>query len=164
MNPGKYLGNELEYLKRVLNCESWSATGGNWNRTLEQKFSECFGVRYAVAMNSGTATLHSCLKAAGIGEGDEVISPALTVIMDSTATLHAGATPVYGDIDPFTFNIDPKDVERKISKRTRAIITVALYGLPPDLDPIMRLAEKYDLLVVEDNAQCMLSKYKGPSL
>ena len=161
MNPGKYLGNELEYLKRVLNCESWSATGGNWNRTLEQRFAERFGVRYAIAMNSGTATLHSCLKAAGIGEGDEVISSALTVIMDSTATLHAGAIPVYADIDPFTFNLDPKDVERKITKRTRAIIPVALYGLPSDLDPIMRLAEKYDLLVVEDNAQCMLSKYKG---
>ena len=161
MNPSKYLGNELEYLRRVLASESWSATGGNWNRILEQKFSERFGVRYAVAMNSGTATLHSCLKAAGIGEGDEVISSALTVIMDSTATLHAGAVPVYADIDPFTFNLDPKDVERKITKRTRAIITVALYGLPPDLDPIMRLAEKYDLLVVEDNAQCMLSTYKG---
>ena len=161
MNPSKYLGNELEYLRRVLASESWSATGGNWNRILEQKFSERFGVRYAVAMNSGTATLHSCLKAAGIGEGDEVISSALTVIMDSTATLHAGAVPVYADIDPFTFNLDPKDVERKITKRTRAIITVALYGLPPDLDPIMDLAKKYDLIVIEDNAQCMLSKYKG---
>ena len=161
MNPSKYLGNELKYLEKVLNSESWSATGGNWNRALEQQFAEKFHVKYAIAMNSGTATLHSALKACGVGDGDEVISPALTVIMDSTATLHAGAIPVYADVDPFTFNIDPKDVERKITDRTKAIITVALYGLPPDLDPIMELADRYGLVVIEDNAQCILSKYHG---
>lgn len=161
MNPIKYLGNELEYLRMVLNSESWSATGGSWNRELEKKFAETFGVKYAVAMNSGTATIHCALQAAGIGEGDEVISPALTVIMDSTATLHAGAAPVYADIDPFTFTIDPVDIEKKLTKRTRAIITVALYGLPPDYDTIMELAKRHDLVVIEDNAQCMLSKYKG---
>ncbi len=161
VNPSKYLGNELKYLEKVLNAESWSATGGNWNNALEKEFAKKFGVKYAVAMNSGTSTLHAALEAAGVGPGDEVISSALTVIMDSTATLHANAIPVYADVDPKTFNIDPNDVARKITKRTKAIIPVALYGLPPDLDPIMELAKKHNLVVIEDNAQCVLSKYKG---
>lgn len=160
-NPSKYLGNELKYLEKVLNSESWSATGGSWNNTLEKDFATKFGMKYAVAMNSGTSTLHAALEAAGIGPGDEVISPAITVIMDSTATIHANAIPVYADVDPKTFNIDPKDVARKITKRTKAIIPVALYGLPADLDPLMELAKKHNLVVIEDNAQCMLSKYKG---
>jgi len=160
-NPTKYLGNELEYLKKVLQAESWSATGGSWNNALEKAFAKKFGVKYAVALNSGTSTLHAALEAGGVKPGDEVISPALTVIMDTTATIHAGAVPVYADIDPDTFNIDPRDVERKITKKTKAIIPVALYGLPPDMDPIMDLAKKHGLIVIEDNAQCVLSKYKG---
>ena len=158
-NPSKYLGNEMRYLKKVLNSESWSATGGNWNNTLEKEFAKKFGAKYAVAMNSGTSTLHAALEAAGVGPGDEVISPAITVIMDSTATIHANATPVYADVDPKTFNIDVKDVARKITPRTKAIIPVAIYGLPPDLDPIMDLAKKHNLVVIEDNAQCVLSRY-----
>ena len=160
-NPSKYLGNELQYLEKVLNSESWSATGGNWNNALEREFAKRFGVKYAVAMNSGTSTLHAALEAAGVGPGDEVISPAITVIMDSTATIHANAIPVYADINPKTFNIDARDVARKITKKTKAIIPVALYGLPADLDPIMDLAKKNNLVVIEDNAQCVLGKYKG---
>lgn len=160
-NPSKYLGNESRYLQKVLDAESWSATSGSWNNTLENEFARKFGVRYAVAMNSGTSTLHAALEATGVGPGDEVISPAMTVIMDSTATMHANAIPVYADIDPRTLNIDPKDVEKKISKKTKAIITVALYGLPPDLDSIMKLARSHNLVVIEDNAQCVLSTYKG---
>ena len=160
-NPSKYLGNELKYLEMVLQAESWSATGGNWNQALEQAFAKKFGVRYAVALNSGTSTLHAALEAAGVGPGDEVISPAITVIMDTTATIHANAVPVYADIDPQTFTIDPKDIEKKITSRTKAIIPVSIYGLPPDMDPIMGIAKKYNLIVIEDNAQCFLSTYKG---
>ena len=160
-NPSKYLGNELEYLRKVLEGESWSATGGSWANNLERVFAERFGVKYAVAFNSGTSTLHAALEAGGVKPGDEVISPALTVIMDTTATMHANAVPVYADVEQDTFNIDPKDVARKITPRTRAIITVSLYGLPPDMDPIMELARKHNLVVIEDNAQCVLSRYKG---
>ena len=160
-NPSKYLGNEMKYIAKVLAAESWSATGGSWNNMLERKFAEKFGVKYAIAMNSGTSTLHAALEACGVRPGDEVISPAITVIMDSTATIHANAVPVYADVDPRTFNIDPKDVERKITKKTKAIIPVAIYGLPPDLDTIMELAKKHNLVVIEDNAQCMLATYKG---
>lgn len=160
-NPSKYLGNELWYVRKVLESENWSATSGNWNQALEQSFAKKIGCKYGVAMNSGTSTLHAALEAVGVQSGDEVISPALTVIMDTTATLHANAVPVYADINPDTFTIDPKDVEKKITPYTKAIITVSLYGLPPDYDPILKLAKKYDLAVIEDNAQCMLSTYKG---
>ena len=158
-NPIKYLGNELKYIKKVLNSEDWSATGGSWNRELEKAFAKKFRMQYAVALNSGTSTLHAALKAAGVCPGDEVITPALTVIMDTTAIIHTNAIPVYADINPRTFTIDPKDIERKISKRTKAIIPVSLYGLPPDMDSIMHIAKKYDLVVIEDDAQCFLSKY-----
>ena len=154
-NPSKFLGNELDYLKKVLQSESWSATAGNWNQELDKAFAEKIGTRYAVALNSGTSTLHAALEAAGVCPGDEVISPALTVMMDTTATIHANAVPVYADIDPETFNIDPLSIEQKITPKTRAIITVGLYGLSPDMDPIMALADKYGLVVIEDNAQCL---------
>lgn len=160
-NPTKYLGNELKYLKKVLCAESWSATSGSWNKVLEGAFAKKFGVKYAIALNSGTSTLHAALEAAGVEPGDEVISPALTVIMDTTATLHANAVPVYADIDRETFNIDPRDIEKRITPKTRAIITVSLYGLSADMDPIMKIAKRHKLVVIEDNAQCFLSRYKG---
>jgi perosamine synthetase len=160
-NPNKYLDNELKYVAKVLESQAWSSTGGTWVQTLEEQFANKFESKYAVAMNSGTATLHSALEAVGVKPGDEVISPAITVIMDTTATLHANAVPVYADIDPKTFNIDPKDIERKITKKTKAIIAVALYGLPCDMDSIMDIASRNNIAVIEDNAQCFISKYKG---
>jgi perosamine synthetase len=157
----KYLKNELEYLQKVLNAENWSATAGTWCQALEEKFAEKFDSKYAVAMNSGTATLHAALEAVGVKAGDEVISPALTVIMDTTATLHANAVPVYADIEPHTFNIDPVDIERKITEKTKAIIVVALYGLPANMKAIMEISNKYQIPVIEDNAQCFLSKHNN---
>ena len=144
-----------------MNSESWSSTAGSWCQTLEDSFAKRFESKYAVAMNSGTSTLHAALEAVGVTAGDEVISPALTVIMDTTATIHANAIPVYADIDPNTFNIDPEDIERKITDRTKAIIAVSLYGLPCDMDRIMEIANKHGIAVIEDNAQCFLSFYKG---
>jgi len=157
----KYLGNELNYLAKVLNSESWTSTGGSWNQALENKFAETFQSKYAITFNSGTSTLHAALLAVGVKPGDEVLSPALTVIMDTTATIHANAVPVYVDIDPETFNMDPDDLERKITPKSKAIIIVALYGLPCNMDRIMEIANKYGLPVVEDNAQCFLGEYKG---
>lgn len=159
-NPSKYLNNELEYIKKVLQSENWSSTSGTWCQTLEESFAKKFESRYAVAMNSGTATLHSALEAVGVGPGDEVISPALTVIMDTTATIHANAIPVYADIDSKTFNICPKDIKRKITDKTKAIIVVSLYGLPPEMDEIMAISREHNIPVIEDNAQCFLSTYK----
>ncbi len=160
-NPSKYLGNELKYLQKVLEGESWSATGGSWTIGLEKEFAKRIGTIYGVAFNSGTSTLHAALEAAGVEPGDEVISPALTVIMDSTATFHANAVPVYCDVDEKTFNLDPDDLERKITDKTKAIIAVALYGLSPDYDRILEIAAKHNIVVIEDNAQAVLSRYKG---
>jgi perosamine synthetase len=160
-NPTKYRGNELVYIQKVLNSENWSSTVGSWNQALEQEMCSLFDVEYAVAFNSGTSTMHAALEACGVQEGDEVISPALTVIMNTTATIHANGVPVYADVDPETFTIDPEDIARKITPKTKAIMAVSLYGLPCDMDPIMDLATAHNLVVIEDNAQCFLSKYKG---
>lgn len=163
-NPSKYLGNELKYLQKVLEGESWSATGGSWTIGLEQAFSKRIGTKYGVAFNSGTSTLHAALEAVGVEAGDEVISPAMTVIMDSTATFHANAIPVYCDIDENTFNLDPDKLEALITPRTKAIIAVALYGLSPDYDKILEIAKRHNIPVIEDNAQAILSFYKGKML
>jgi perosamine synthetase len=161
INPSKYLGNELKYLEKVLRSESWSATGGGWTQNLEREFAKTIGMRYGIAFNSGTATLHAALEAVGVRAGDEVISPALTVIMDTTATIHANAVPVYADVVEETFNIDPTDVERKITDRTKAIIAVALYGLPPDLPRLREIADRRGIALIEDNAQCLLASIGG---
>jgi perosamine synthetase len=163
-NPSKYLGNELEYIKKVLEGESWSSTGGSWTIGFERAFAKKIGTKFGVAFNSGTSTLHAALEAVGVGPGDEVMSPAITVIMDTTATLHANAIPVYVDVNPKTFTMDPHDLARKITPKTKAIITVAIYGLSPDMDPIIELARKHNIPVIEDNAQAVLSYYKGRTL
>ena len=161
INPSKFLGNEINYIEKVLNSDSWSSTSGSWCQTLESEFAKLIGTKYAVAMNSGTATLHAALKAVGVGPGDEVITPALTVFMDTSAIMHSNAIPVYADIDPDTFNISPEEIKRRITPKTKAIITVGVYGLSPDMDPIMEIANEHNLYVIEDNAQCLLNKYKG---
>ena len=160
-NPSKYLGNELDYLRKVLEGESWSATGGSWTISLERAFAKKIGTKYAVAFNSGTSTLHAALEAVGVGPGDEVIWPAITVIMDATATFHANAVPIFADVDPKTFTMDPVDVAKKITSKTKAIITVSIYGLSPDMDPILELGRKFNIPIIEDNAQAVLSYYKG---
>jgi len=166
VDNGKYIGNEIKYVTDVLNGSKVS-----YVERLEKAFAKRFGCKYAIAHNSGTSTLHTCLIAAGVGADnlardyvdswDEVISPAHTVIMPSFATLYQQAIPVYADIDPDTFNIDPKDIERKITPNTKAIIAVHMHGLPADMDAIMSIARKHNIYVIEDSAQCVLGEYKG---
>lgn len=163
-NPSKYLGNELKYLSMVLNGESWSGTSGRWNNNLEHEMAKKIGCKYGVAFNSGTSTLHAALEAVGVKSGDEVITPALTVMMDTTAILHANAIPVYCDVDKDTFLIDPNLLEDLITPKTKAIIAVALYGLSPEYDKILEVAKKHNIAVIEDNAQAVLSSYKGKIL
>ena len=127
----------------------------------EEKFSERFGVDYSVAINSGTSGLHAALYAAGVGPGDEVIQPSLTVVMDAYATLYLGATPIFVDINPDTWNIDVNEIEKNITKKTKAIIVVSWYGLPVDIDPIMEIARKHNIVVIDDSAQTVLADYKG---
>jgi len=128
---------------------------------LEEEFAAKFHRKFGILHANGTATMHSALLAAGVGVGDEVIVPAYTVAMTGTVALYANAIPVFADVDPDTWTIDPEDVRRKITPRTRAIIPVSICGLAPDMDPIMALAREHGLTVIEDNAQCFLGYYKG---
>ncbi|MDA8544965.1 DegT/DnrJ/EryC1/StrS family aminotransferase [Alphaproteobacteria bacterium] len=157
---GKYNGNEIVYVSQALDTGSRS-TREPFTLQLESAFKKKFGMKYAISENSGTSTLHTCLAAAGVGAGDEVICPAQTVVMTATTILHQNAIPVFADIDPETLNIDPKDIERKITPKTKAIYAVHMHGLPADMDAIMALAEKHNLVVIEDAAQCVLGVYKG---
>ncbi len=158
---GKFSGNELKYITEYLEHENPNKDPRSWTQRLEESFRNYMGVKHAITCNSGTSGLHMALAAAGVGPGDEVISPALTVVMDAYAILHRGAVPVFADVDLLTYNILPEDVERKITKKTKAIIVVSLEGLSVHMNPIMKLAEKYNLIVIEDTAQSLLAKYHG---
>ena len=114
---GKYNGNETEYILQVLDSENLDRKKNPFVNRLEKKYAEVFQTKYAIAHNSCTSALHTCLVAAGVKAGDEVISPGHTVIMNSFVTLYMNAIPVYVDIDPNTFNMNPDDLERKITPK-----------------------------------------------
>jgi dTDP-4-amino-4,6-dideoxygalactose transaminase len=128
---------------------------------LEEAFAEYCGVEHAIATSSGTTALHVALLANGIGKGDEVITSPFTFISSANSILFTGAKPVFVDIDPVTFNLDPDLVEAAITPRTKAIMPVHLFGLPADMDPIRTLAEEHDLAVIEDACQAHGAEYKG---
>ncbi len=151
---------ERKYVLDVLDSQFRTSQGAVYMTRFESAFSDKFKSKFAISHVNGTATMHSALEASGIGPRDEVIVPPLTMSATSLAVLHANATPIFADIDIDTFVIDAKSIEEKITERTKAIITVALYGLSPDMDPIMDIARKHNLLVIEDNAQAFLSYYK----
>ena len=157
---GKFNGNELKYAMQYLNSENPDNEIISWSARLEDAFSKRFNVKYAIAHNSGTSTLHSCLHAAGVVAGDEVIVPTYTVISVAFSVIHQNAIPVFADSDPDTFNMDPTDIEKKITLKTKAIIAVHMHGLPCDMGIILEIAKKYNLVVIEDCAQSMLAEYK----
>lgn len=149
------------YVKQVLDFGFHNTSFLGFGGRLEMEFAARFGVRYGILHCNGTATMHSALLAAGVGVGDEVIVPALTMASTALVALYVNAVPVFADSDLETFTIDVNDVQRKITPRTKAIIPVSICGLAPDMDPIMDLAKKHKLTVIEDNAQCFLGYYKG---
>lgn len=163
-NSWRFDDREFNYIKEVLSSGLVSSTEGTMCQRLERAFAAKVGVKYAITFNSGTSTMHSCLAAAGIGPGDEVIVPALTVISTASVVLHQNAVPIFADISPDTFNIDPKDVEQKITHRTKAIIPVSLYGLSADFNPLLALAQRHNLIIIEDDAQAHLAQYKGKTV
>jgi dTDP-4-amino-4,6-dideoxygalactose transaminase len=138
----------------------WLGTGPKVTR-FESDFAAYKGVRYAAALNSCTAALHLSLLAAGLKPGDEVITTPMTFCATVNAILHAGATPVLADIDPLTWNIDPSQVLRKITSRTKAVLLVHFAGRPCNMDSIMALARDHNLKVIEDCAHAIETEYKG---
>lgn len=130
----------------------------------EQGFAAYSGTTECIAVNSGTSALHLALLAAGIGPGDEVITVPFTFVASVAAVLYAGAKPVLVDIDPRSFTIDPREIEAAITPRTKAILPVHLYGQSADMDPILDIARRHGLIVIEDAAQAHGARYKGRSL
>lgn len=127
----------------------------------EKLIAEKLGVKHAIAVTSGTTTLHIALAAFGIGPGDEVIVSPYTFVASNTCVLEQNAIPIFADIDPVTMLLDPADIERKITPRTKAIIPVSITGTPDNIEAIMDIAEKHNLYVLEDAAQSLGAKYTG---
>ncbi len=152
---------EKQYVNEVLATDFRSSKGSIMMQRLEQSFADYSGRKYAISFINGTQNMHAALVAKGIGEGDEVIVPPLTMASTTFAVLQAGATPIFADVCEDSFLIDLKSIESNISNRTKAIIPVSLYGLVPQMDKIMEIAEKYNLFVLEDDAECFGGTYKG---
>ena len=153
---------EIEAVTEVL--KSGMLAQGPKVDEFEKKFAEYSEAKYGIATSSGTTALHTALVAAGVERGDEVITTPFTFAATSNSILYSDATPVYADIDPKTFNLNPEKIEEKITDKTKAIVPVHLYGQPADMDPILEIAEKHDLKVIEDAAQAHGSTYKGKKI
>lgn len=146
-------------IARVL--ESSQFVLGDEVAAFEEEFAAYCGARYGIAVNSGTSALHLALLAAGIGPGDEVITVPFTFVATVAAICYTGARPVFVDIEPRSYTMDVNQIEGAITEQTKAILPVHLYGQPADMDPILEIARRYDLIVIEDAAQAHGAEYKG---
>lgn len=151
-----------EYMQAIESvCNETAFSGGKYADAFDKEFAEFVGVPYASGVNNGTSALHAAMVALGIGEGDEVIVPANTYIATAWGVTYSGATPVFVDCTSDTWEIDPAKIEEKITKNTKAIIGVHLYGQPFEYNEVKRIADKYNLFVVEDCAQAHGAEYEG---
>ena len=149
--------SEIKFIKKAIG----NKLTGKYLIKFESDLAKKFKTNYAIAVNSGTSALHTALYALGIKAGDEVIVPPLTFSATAFAVMYLGAKPVFADVDIQTFNICPKSIEKKINKKTKAIITVSIFGLIPDMVEILNLKKKYKLMLLEDNAETIFSRYKN---
>lgn len=154
--------DDIEAVAEVLKSDY--LTTGPKIAQFEQAFAQYVGARYAVAISSGTAALHAACFAAGIKEGDEVITTPMTFAASANCILYCGGRPIFADIDSYTYNIDPNEIERHITPKTKAIIPVHFTGQPCDMDAINDIAKKYGLIVIEDAAHALGATYKGKKI
>ena len=134
---------------------------GPWTEAFEDAMASYVGVRHAIAVSSGTAALHVLVRALGIGGGDEVLVPSFTFAASVNVLLYEGATPVFVDVEPDTYNLDPDDVRRKITPRTKAVMAVDVFGHPAEWDAILAIAEEHGLRVIDDSCEALGAEYRG---
>ena len=162
IKPWPYITDaDRQAVMEVLASDSINEQRKIQSEALSQEWAAYVGRKYCIPTNSGTAALHMCIAALGIEPGDEVIVPAFTFWATAAAVLHHNAIPIFVDIDPKTFCIDPAQIEAKLSERTKAIIAVHIHGMPADMDGVLAIAEQHGLKVIEDAAQAHGSRYKG---
>lgn len=153
-------GNEKKYLIDCIDS-GWISSEGPYVKEFEEKFSHKTGRKFGIAVCNGTAALEAAVHALGLEKDDEVILPAFTIISCASAVIRAGLKPVLADCDEKTWNIDIKKIREKITKKTKAIMPVHIYGLPVDMDPLMEIAEEFKLKIIEDSAEQIGQTYKG---
>lgn len=156
-------GNELKYVDDAVRT-GWISSSGDYVNKFESKFAEYVQSKYGIAVCNGTVALHLALVALGIGKNDEVIIPSFTMIATAFAVCYTGATPVFVDADKETWNIDVTKIEEKITKNTKAIIPVHIFGNPCNMDEILKIAKKYNLFVIEDAAEAHGAEYNGKKI
>jgi len=155
-----YLGNEERYTLDAIRSR-WISSAGEYIKKFEDQFSSYCGMKYGITTTSGTTALHLALKALGVKEGDEIIVPDFTMIAVLFAVLYCRAKPVFVDVEPDTWNIDVKKIEEKITSKTKIIMPVHIYGHPVNMKPLIELAMKYNLYLVEDVAEAHGAEYMG---
>lgn len=160
VNTPLFSGKEIEYVTECIKT-GWVSSEGPFVGQFENRFSKSVNRKYGVAVANGSAALDIAVKAVGIGEGDEVIIPAFTIISPAFSIIRAGGVPVLVDADPVTWNMDVTKLEEKITSKTRAIIVVHIYGMAVDMDPVLALAQKHNLFIIEDAAEMHGQTYKG---
>lgn len=153
-------GNEKKYLNECIDT-GWISSEGPFVKQFEEKFAARVDRSFGISVCNGSIALDLAVAAAGIGEGDEVIMPSFTIISPAASVVQAGAKPVLVDSDATTYNMDVAKIEEKITSKTKAIIIVHIYGLPVDIDPVLALCKKHNLLLIEDAAEMHGQTYKG---
>ena len=153
-------GNEMKYVQQAIET-NWISSAGRFIRDFEARFAEICGVKYGIACANGTVAMHLAMATLGLEPGDEVIIPTFTMIATANAVTYCGAKPVLVDMEPGYWQMDLNQVEAKITSRTKAIVPVHIYGHPTDMDPLMALAEKHGIMVIEDAAEAHGAEYKG---
>jgi perosamine synthetase len=163
VNEPLFISDEKKYLAQCIDT-GWVSSLGPFVKEFEEKISSFVGTKYGIAVTSGTAALEIAMGTIGIKPGDEVIMPTFTIISCPNAVLTYGGVPVFVDSEPETWNIDVQKIEEKITKKTKAIMPVHIYGHPCDMDTIGKLAKKYNLKIIEDVAESLGAEYKNKKL
>lgn len=158
VNTPIFNGNEKKYLNECIDS-GWVSSEGPFVSKFEKKFSAYIGRKHGIAVSNGSAALDIAVKSLGIGKGDEVILPTFTIISPAQSIINTGAKPVLVDSDPITWNMNTDLIEEKITKNTKAILVVHIYGLPVDMNPVIDLCKKYDLKLIEDAAEVHGQEY-----